>query len=136
MGYQHRRIKATCGHCKSRTVFWSWEEWKQQLKLYPVPPEDSGEEWAQLYSIRSFVRQASRRLPGCLFNTTKTGTVMGETVFSDRCRDTEIESWQYPSRSCHLVAGLTNGAETCDLWESIKALCQTEVERRFLHWYL
>ncbi len=35
-----------------------------------------------------------------------------------------------------MVAGFTNGEESCALWKRVAALCQTEAERRFLHWYL
>lgn len=117
-----------------RTLYLGHER-HRQLKLYPVPPEFPNESWSQPYSIRSFVFQASRQLGGCKYSTSRTGEVMGESVFSDRC-----ESGDYPELAgpfnCRMVAGWTTGESTCPLWEQVSQLCQSNTETKFLHWYL
>lgn len=118
-----------------RTLYVGSEK-HQQLKLYPFPPEVPRAPWAQPYSIRSFVQQASRRLGGCLYETSEAGEVMGERVFSDRCVPSDASPYVDASHSCHMVAGWTIGEASCPLWERVAALCDTEIERRFLHWYL
>jgi very-short-patch-repair endonuclease len=35
-----------------------------------------------------------------------------------------------------MLAGFSAGEISCPLWESIGKLCQTDQERKFLHWYL
>jgi very-short-patch-repair endonuclease len=35
-----------------------------------------------------------------------------------------------------MLAGWSIGQESCALWEHVAKLCQTEAERKFLHWYL
>lgn len=55
----------------------------------------------------------------------------------DRCCDPRDDpndetGWH----NCHIVAGWTTGETTCNLWEMIAQLCETENERKFLHWYL
>jgi len=35
-----------------------------------------------------------------------------------------------------MVGGWTKGKATCPLWEEVSKLCQTEIECKFLHWYL
>lgn len=134
--------------CGARNVNESLSEWpqvprtlyaghekNQQVKIHPLPPEKSNEKWSQPYSIRSFVYQVSRRLPGCSYTTSSSGEMMGEPVFTDRCYAPDATQWD-ESHSCHMIAGWTLGDATCPLWESVAALCQTEMERRFLHWYL
>jgi ribosomal protein S27AE len=101
------------------------------LKLYPVPPEHSGAPWAQPFSVRSFVGQASLRFGGCAYSTWKRGDVMGKAVYGDAC-----DSGIYRGRDCHMLAGWSLGEPSCALWESVAALCQTEPERRFLRWYM
>jgi len=118
-----------------RTLYIGWEK-HRQIKLYPVPPESENESWAQPFSIRSFVAQASQRLGGCGYSTSRRGSVMGEPVFSDVCREPESRGWQDEGEPCHMVAGFTVGQPSCTLWERVEQLCQTEMERRFLHWYL
>jgi hypothetical protein len=55
---------------------------------------------------------------------------MGESVFQDFCGETG------EFHDCDLVSGFTLGRATCDLWDGISRLCQTEMEQRFLRWYL
>lgn len=105
------------------------------LKLYPTPPSDAAQEWAQPYSVRSFIAQASERLRGCSYTCTRRGSVMGQTVFTDMCLDPNADDYA-SGRNCHLVAGWTMGEASCPLWESISKLCQTEAEGRFLYTYL
>jgi hypothetical protein len=114
-----------------RTLYIGHEK-DQQVKLYPVPPDRSNEAWAQPYSIRSFVSQASSRLGGCSYWSSARGSVMGEPVFLDQCGDAISSGFE----TCHFVAGFTIGRGTCPLWEKVSTLCQTEMETRFLHWYL
>jgi hypothetical protein len=60
-----------------------------QVKIHPVPPSSPTTSWAQPYSIRSFVLQASSRIGGCqLYWCVEQGTVMGEPVFQDFCGET------------------------------------------------
>jgi DNA-directed RNA polymerase subunit RPC12/RpoP len=106
----------------------------RRLKVYALPPEVPNTSWAQPYSVRSFVFQASRNLGGCSYSCQVRGNVMGETVFTDICTDPEEaydESWD-----CHLVGGWTSGQTECPLWRNISNLCQTETEEKFLHQYL
>jgi hypothetical protein len=138
--------QVTC-RCGTRNILGKLPDWPNvprtlyighdrhnQMKVHAVPPEafieDAG--WAQPYSIRSFVDQASKRLGGCAYSTRLTGQVLGESVFSDSCGHPETEEVS----SCHLVAGFTMGQPTCALWKQIAALCQTDAERRFLYQYL
>jgi hypothetical protein len=108
-----------------------------QMKVYPFPPDPPYERWAQPYSIRSFVAQASRWYSGCAYSTAMTGAVMGKAAYSDVCSDGEVSFGAHENeRTCHLVAGFTLGQPTCKLWERIAALCQTDIEKRFLQSYL
>lgn len=172
MAYEHRAIKAACGHCK-REVAWSWKPpvktpatWRctcgyrnflksqpkwpdlpltlyigherhKRLRLHPIPPDVSDAHWAQPYSIRSFLFQASRSLGGCHYMCRDRGTVMDERVFSDRCCQPEEadNSWA-EDFECHIASGWTGGEIECPLWLRIADLCQTDSERRFLHKYL
>lgn len=110
-----------------------------RFKVYPVPPNESTAEWALPYSIRSFVYQASAKFGECFYRPRQRGTVMGESVFSDNCYDSEhgadYDDHALP-RECHLVTGWTTGQHSCGLWQRIEALCQTDSERRFLRSYL
>ena len=109
----------------------------KRLRLHPTPPELSDATWAQPYSIRSFIYQASRELGGCHYNCRLRGVVMDEAVFSDRCCPTEQADNVWAEHSeCHIAGGWTNGQATCPLWSRIATLCQTDSERRFLHMYL
>lgn len=107
----------------------------QLLKLYPMPPEHASANWAQPYSIRSFVAQASQRLGGCIYGCTRRGEVMGQAVFSDYCEDPRAPE-DYSPHDCHMLAGWTIGEASCLLWERVAKLCQTEAEIRFLYNYL
>ena len=64
---------------------WLGPDKHTRFKLYATPPEHGNEPWALPYSIRSFVAQASAAYPGCRFQTSARGEVMGETVFEDTC---------------------------------------------------
>jgi hypothetical protein len=105
------------------------------LKLYPLSPERSSEPWAQPYSIRSFVAQASWQLGGCGYHCTKRGEVMGQAVFSDLCHDSQATEWE-EAHNCHMLAGWSVGEASCLLWQHVAKLCQTETEVRFLYSYL
>jgi hypothetical protein len=136
-----------CNKCGALNTPGKYEPWPEiprklyighdknnQLKLYPVPPEAPHESWAQPYSIRSFVSQASRHFVGCSYSSWWRTEVMDEPVFTDRCTFPEIpesNGWD-----CHMVWGWTKGEQTCPLWENVSQLCQTDSERWFLHQYL
>ena len=107
-----------------------------RLKVYPLPPEPLDQKWAQPYSVRSFVYQASQKLGGCSYSCGVRGTVMDETVFTDRCWDPAADQYDPEVWDCHLVGGWTTGQVSCPLWERIAKLCQTETEQKFLHRYL
>jgi rRNA maturation endonuclease Nob1 len=108
-----------------------------RFKVYPLPPESPHETWAQPYSVRSFVSQASHRFGRCYYQCSHRGEVMDEIVFSDACHDQDPSDGDYcDSHQCHLVAGWTTGQDTCPLWQEIAKLCQTDTEKKFLHRYL
>ena len=106
------------------------------LKLFPVPPEQAQARWAQPYSVRSFLYQASRTLGGCNYSCKERGSVYDETVYSDTCGDPRSDEPNDPDWNCHILAGWSAGQTTCPLWERVASLCQTDVERKFLHNYL
>jgi very-short-patch-repair endonuclease len=106
------------------------------LKLYPVPPEEAGQAWAQPYAVRSFVHQASRGLGGCYYTCRERGKVFDELVFSDVCSDADDQDINAPAWNCHVLAGWSAGQATCRLWEHAKALCQNDTERNFMLTYL
>ncbi len=112
-----------------------------RFKVYATPPEHSNDLWVLPYSIRSFVAQASVTYGGCHLDTSERGEVMGETVYRDTCRhvtasDSPFEDDQVEITPCHIVSGWTTGVTECPLWNNIAKLCQTDVERTFLHHYL
>jgi hypothetical protein len=106
------------------------------LKLFPVSPERAGDEWAQPYSVRSFVEQASQQLRGCRYQCAKRGAVYDEVIFSDSCVDPLSPFPEDDSHECHVLAGWTAGEPSCPLGDKILALCQTDDERKFLRTYL
>jgi len=135
----------SCSKCHSLNFLGRLPEWpnipptlyighdmQRQVKLYPFLPDQA---WMQPYSVRSFVAQASRQLGGCSYETTREGSVMGEPVFRDICFDPK-KSFVPDTHSCHFVAGFTISQPGCPLWDRVAALCQTEIEKRFLRWYL
>ena len=105
------------------------------MKLYPIPPNRANDAWIQPFSIRSFVAQVSEQLGGCEYRPSFNGYMMDEPTFNDLCADPDSGGWGN-GRRCHVVAGFTLGQTSCPLWEGLLQLCQTEGERRFLHWYL
>lgn len=120
-------------------------ERNRRLRLHPVPPDVQDADWAQPYSIRSFLYQASRALGGCHYNCRERGIVMGQKVFADYCCPfDELSSsvppddvWDEPTEcECHIAGGWIHGEERCLLWDHMAQLCQTDAERRFLHRYL
>lgn len=114
-------------------------EKNKRLRLHPVPPDLESAAWAQPYSIRSFLHQASRSLGGCHYMCRERGTVMDQKVFADYCCAPEAaeSAWGNADEwECHMAAGWIHGQERCALWERIAQLCQTESEKRFLHRYL
>ena len=120
-----------------KTLYVGHERHKR-LRLHPTPPELSDAIWAQPYSIRSFIYQASRKPGGCHYNCRLRNVEMGEGVFSDRCCPTEQanDAWPEDYSECHMACGWINGQGTCPLWSRIATLCQTDSERWFLHTYL
>lgn len=116
-------------------VLYAGQDRGHQLKLYPVPPDHQEEPWAQPYSTRSFVAQASERLQGCWYTCSLRKEIMGEPVFDDRCHWLD-DNWEGLGRRCHMIEGWTLGEESCPLWQEVGKFCQTDTERRFLHWYL
>jgi hypothetical protein len=110
----------------------------RQLKLFPLPPDRYGTFFP--YSTRSFAYQASKELGGCGYNFETRGTTLGdEPVFEDWCGEPgqEDEYGNPPrSRKCHMLSGFTRGEITCALWGIVSGLCQTDMEKKFLHWYL
>jgi len=105
---------------------------QHQVPLFPVPPENPSEEWAQPYSTRSVLYQLSRELHECQYSPSVRGQTLGETIFHDFCW---LDDEPGPE-SCHVMSGFTRGQETCNLWTKIANLCQTDSERRFLRYYL
>jgi hypothetical protein len=75
---------------------------------------------------------------------------MGQPVFRDRCvyidmpdpeelahlRGRFNEDDYAVETDCHPLSGWSTGLDTCPLWERVAKLCQTDIERRFLHHYL
>jgi very-short-patch-repair endonuclease len=108
-------------------------DWQNQVPLFPVPPENPSEEWAQPYSTRSVLYQLSRELHECRYSPSVRGQTLGETIFHDFCWYDDNDEHPEP---CHVMSGFTRGAEGCNLWTKIANLCQTEPERRFLWHYL
>jgi hypothetical protein len=143
-------VKWVCRKCESKNFLRRPPRWpnvppfvyigherNRQMKVYPIPPEENDVTWCPPYSTRSFMAQASRRLGGCAFSTRLTGTVMGQPVFSDRCMEAGGAADEYAEdHECHVLAGFATGQTTCALLDELNKLCQTEIERRFLRWYL
>jgi hypothetical protein len=124
-----------------RTLYLGWDH-NRRLRVHPFPPSKAESEnpvWAQPYSIRSFLLQASNALGGCSYGCSTRGNVMDETILADRCYS-PLDPAEWPEGpetwDCHLAGGWTNGQSTCPLWENIAKLCQSESEWRFLHRYL
>jgi hypothetical protein len=113
-----------CGHEKHR-----------QLEIYPFPINQIGKPWAQPFSVRSFIYQASRQLGGCNYDCSEPRHVLGEPAYSDSCFDAN-EDWEPEQHGCHILSGWTRGQESCALWELIQQYCQTESEKKFLRQYL
>jgi hypothetical protein len=121
-----------------RTLYLGYEK-HRRLRVHPFPPFPANSKnpaWAQPYSIRSFLLQASNVLGGCSYSCDNRGAVMDETVFADKCCSPEDDNRWPEFLDCHLASGWTNGQSSCPLWENIAKLCQSESERRFLHQYL
>jgi hypothetical protein len=119
-----------------RTLYVGHEK-NKRLRVHPLPPDTQSRDWAQPYSIRSFIYQAGRSLGCCEYRCTTRGTVMDQKVFSDLCYPVS-EEWadEEPISECHMACGWIHGETTCPLWERVGPLCQTEPEKRFLHRYL
>ncbi|MBI3807908.1 MAG: hypothetical protein HY281_10425 [Nitrospirae bacterium] len=61
---------------------------------------------------------------------------MDDTVFSDYCLEPDVLYYSdTPRPRCHMFAGWSMGEESCPLWEKLSNLCQTDAEKKFLHWY-
>ena len=117
-----------------RTVFIGADN-NRLLKLLPVPPERHNEPWARPYGVRSVLYQASRTLGGCSYSCSLRGTVYGENVYFDQCHDPNDQDFEPDERDCHVLAGWSAGQATCPLFDGLAALCQTDVERKFLSTY-
>lgn len=140
----NRRI-FRCRSCGAENTLRPWEltpnlpprlyighDRKHLATLFPVPPENPSEEWAQPYSTRSVLYQLSRELHECRYYPSVRGQTLGETIFHDFCWNDNDE---HPE-SCHVMSGFTRGVESCALWAKIANLCQADSERRFLRYYL
>lgn len=117
------------------SLYIGWDN-KRLLKLYPVPPERSDEQWAQPYSVRSFVHQASRSLHGCSYFCQERGRVFAET-YSLTCAPT-LRTRTYtplPGTATSLLDGPL-GSRLVPFGNTLKALCQNDTEGNFLHAYL
>lgn len=113
-------------------------EKNKRLRLHPIPPDIRNADWAQPYSIRSFLYQASRSLGGCYYMCREHGIVMDQKIYDDYCCSPETVEWGDSDEwRCNMAGGWIHGHDRCDLWDRIaQQLCQTESERRFLHRYL
>src|SRR6516165_7126348 len=110
-----------------------------QLEIFAYPPGYSDSEWAQPYSIRSFVFQASQRLQSCRYQYGGASEIMGEPVHTDYCIDGFWDAGEFIESNrehCHLLGGWIRGKDTCALWDELTKYCQTDNERRFLKAYL
>lgn len=144
--------KHKCKNCRAENFFSSSElhpnvpsvlyvghEKNRQVELFPALPESPKEFGMFPYSTRSFLKQVSTQLSGCAYQYRHRGDTLGEPVFTDSCWDRTADdnaySWDEgpPLKSCHILSGWIKGQDTCALWESIAALCQTDQERAFLH---
>ena len=101
---------------------WLGPDKHTRFKLYATPPEHGNEPWALPYSIRSFVAQASAAYPGCRFQTSARGEVMGETVFEDTCAHVVEADGRDEVSPCHMVMGWTTGTTDCAVWSAVAAL--------------
>jgi hypothetical protein len=105
----------------------------RQMEVFPMPP-DSPPPGCFPYSTRSFVHQAAQELGACSYRCGPRGETLGdEPLFMDRCGDEN--EFGYP-RKCHILSGWSRGETTCELWNLISTLTQTDHEKRFLHQYL
>ena len=95
-----------------RTLYLGHER-NHQLKIHPVHPR-SVADWAQPYSIRSFLRQASEQLGGCSFGSVSQGRVMDEPVFKDICSVPDDGDWP-ETWDCHITSGWTRDQRSCPL---------------------
>ena len=118
-----------------RTLFLGHDH-NRLLKAYPFSPESAHEQWAEPFSVRSFVDQASGRLGGCRYSCNKRGDVYGETVYSDVCADPRDEWGDDNGHECHVLAGWSAGEASCPLGDKILELCQTDPEQKFIRHYL
>jgi hypothetical protein len=135
-GWRNFLIKSPDWPDLPRTLYLG-HELNRRLRVYPSPPQNQSPVWAQPYSIRSFLLQASENLGGCSYSCSTRGVVMDEAIFSDTCCAPEDQEEQWQQHwDCHIAGGWTNGQSTCPLWEKLAKLCQTDPERRFLHQYL
>jgi hypothetical protein len=110
----------------------------RQLQLFPTPPDNPSQDCFP-YSTRSFVHQAAQELGGCSYDCSPRGETLGEPVFTDMCgnRGDENEGgYQLRDRKCHILSGWSRAQTTCELWNLISTLCQTDYEKRFLHQYM
>jgi hypothetical protein len=112
----------------------------RQLELFPVPPDAHSPGYFP-YSTRSFIHQASREFvhqvrdwSGCAYDCYPRGETLGEPVFNDVCND--MDQPGFNGRKCHMLSGWTRGENACSLFHAIASLCQTDVEKKFLHQYM
>jgi hypothetical protein len=105
------------------------------LRVYPVPPEQQDAEWADPYSVRSFVYQAAQHYQQCSYSCDSSGTLYGQPIFKDTCHAATDSLGDNPTR-CSIMTGWSSGGPDCGTWHKIKALCQTAPEQRFLQDYI
>jgi hypothetical protein len=115
-----------------RTLYLGYDN-TNLLKVHPIPPDMEAEEWAQPYSVRSFLYQVSRQFEHCAYSCSVTGTMYGEPMFADKCRHSDDFD---DSEPCRIMTSWSKGGATCGTWDRIASLCQTQPEQRFLQDYL
>jgi hypothetical protein len=110
------------------------------LEIYPVPPDLTFAGTAAgyfPYSTRSFIHQASRELGGCSHECYEYGpTLGGEPVFTDICGVLDGEDCQVADQRCHVFSGWPHAEHSCQLWDRVAELCQTDDEANVLRYYL
>jgi hypothetical protein len=141
-------FKATCSDCRAQNVMRPLSQWPDVprsvylgadnanvLKVYPVPPGHEDDPWADPYGVRSFVYQAAQHYNECTYQCESKGTLYGEEIFRDYCYPADGNINSEPTR-CSIMTGWSTGKVECGTWNKIRALCQTDSEKRFLQQFL